>query len=363
MGHKALDITKLLVVKKQVHVERTPSLIDQHVPRSLSEIVGCIGSPTAVNFANQQLAAYVPGKRCIAICGASGLGKTVMGRILLRQHGYSDVLEVDLVNMQLPQMSADKTLVCRLVSEVEGYSAKRPLLLDGADSPAWTETSGLSAMARKRQAPTIVVCDETKKPRSRTCDTVVLRRPTVPQLVLHLHKSFPNIDSKAMTGIVEKAKCDIRHILANIESLMSGNAAWGHRDDFMDGTESIMHLFSEASTGDLEHVSRLGGIGDSHALVHENYLDSKSADIDSTAAIHSAAAAADWLSIGDMVEHRLYSQQAWQLYDFRLLAGSVAPAFCTGPLKGDVRPSTQRGHQSRRRTVLTKIINDRNRKQ
>lgn len=354
--HKARDVTKLVCVKKPSRAEQRPALIDNHVPQTLSQVVGCLGSPTAVSFANGQLSAYVAGKRCIAICGASGLGKTTMARILLRQHGHHDFLEVDLVGMQLPQVTPDKTLICRMVEDVEGYRGDRPLLLDGADSPAWTETSGLSALARRRTAPTIVVCDETRKPRSRTCDTVVLRRPTISQLCAHLQNLFEQVPQETLYTIVDKAKCDIRHIFANIESYLTGSTLWGGRDDFLDGTESITQLFSESAQGDIEHACRLAGIGDSHALVHENYLDAKSGDI------HKIAGAADWMSLGDVLESRLYSRQAWQLYDFRLFAGSVAPAFCVGPLKSDVRASTQRGHQSRKRSVLTKKNNDKHKR-
>jgi hypothetical protein len=256
------------------------------------------------------------------------------------------------VSMQLPQVTVDKTLVCRLVEEVDGYQANRPLLLDGADSPAWTETSGLSALARRRTAPTVVVCDETRKPRSRTCDTVVLRRPSVALLCGHLKTLFPDVPADTLQTIVDRARCDIRHIFANVESFLGGKACWGGRDEFLDGTESITQLFSESADGNVEHACRLAGIGDSHALVHENYLDAKSNDI------HRISRAADWMSLGDVIEHSLYVRQAWQLYDFRLFAGSVAPAFCVGPLKSDVRASTQRGHQSRKRSVLTKKNND-----
>ena len=345
VGHHALDITKLVKIKKVACAETQQRLIDSFVPTHSDEVVGTLGSPDAVTFARQCLQTYEPGKRCMAICGSSGLGKTVLGRLLLQEHGYTDCLEIDLVNMQLMQpVGTDKTVICRLIRDCDGYSDDKPLLLDGAESPAWVETSGISALSRKRSAPTIVVCDETRKARSRTCLNVVLRRPRVALLAERLHARFPQLSLEVLTDIVEKARCDIRHVFQNVESALAGKHRWGGRDEFLDGNESITQLFAEAAQGKLEVVSRLAGIGDSHALVFENYLDAKSKNI------HDMARAAEWMSVGDMVENRLYHQQSWSLYDFRLLAGSVAPATCVGRITGEVKASTQRGRMSKKKT-------------
>lgn len=349
VGHHAQDITKLVTIRKHNSSAPSNSLIDEHQPRCSDQVIGSLGSPGSLALARKCLEEYGPGKRCIAICGAAGLGKTVLARLLLKEHGYTDFLEIDLMSIQLTQgASNDKTLLCRSIQEVDGYSHDVPLLLDGAESPAWTETSGISAMSRKRMAPTLVVCDETRKARSRTCDTVVLRRPTVAVMTSHMLKFFPDMEHKVMSMIVERARCDIRHVFQNLENFQQGINLWGNRDEFLDGTESITMLFAEAQTSDLEHSSRLAGIGDSHALVFENYLDAVNKDM------AQIAAAADWMSIGDTVDNRLYHNQAWQLYDFRILAGSVMPACCVGPISGDVKPSTQRGKMSRRRENLKK---------
>ncbi len=351
-GPRSRDITSLSCVKVVAKPPPdAPTVLP--CPTTVEGVVGCVGNPDVVKATKKWVESYVPGKRCLAICGPSGVGKTVLGRLMLSSFGSYTEIDVSTI---VHDGAASKDM-CNEIQKDTGYMADVPLLLDNVESPAWTETSLISALARQRTAPTIVVCDEGRKARSRTCDVITLHRPTVEELARYLAPLVPDICTVDLEGIVRRGTCDVRHIATGIADIRRNVPFWSSRDVFMDGDLATSRLFDSSRTSPIQTLWQYIGIGDSNALVFENYHACYKPNVDCTSTekrfqrLHtdSCAAAADLMSMGDLIEHRLYRHQAWQLYDFRLFCGALAPAVCVGPLQGAVQPSTQRGKQSRRK--------------
>ena len=351
-GPKSRDITSLSCVKVIDKPPPNPPAV-LPCPTKVEDVVGCVGNPEVVRSIEKWVASYVPGKRCLAICGPSGVGKTVLGRLMLSSFGGCTEIDVSTI---VHDGAASKDM-CHEIQKDTGYMADAPLLLDNVESPAWTETSLISALARQRTAPTIVVCDESRKARSRTCDVITLHRPTVRELARYLAPLVPDISATDLEGIVRRGTCDVRHIETGIADIRRNVPFWSSRDVFMDGDFATSRLFDSSRTSPVSALWQYIGIGDSNALVFENYHACYKPDTncrindERLQRLHmaSCAMASDLMSMGDLIEHRLYRHQAWQLYDFRLFCGALAPAVCVGPIHGAVAPSTQRGKQSRKK--------------
>ena len=338
------DITTLscVTVCRDDVVTEEPLL---HSPTDIKNVVGCLDSDAA-DVGMRWLDAYTPGKRCLAICGPSGVGKTTFARLLLGTLP-SDTVEIDVGSFVFDVPNCRDT-VCTVISEESGYADDKPLLLDNVESPAWTETSMISSFARNRCGPTVVVCDESRKARSRTCDLLHLRFPRVDVLVAYLCHRLNHIQPDAIADVVHRSACDVRQVQANLKSLRDNGGSWATRDVFMDGDAAARELFARSRTASVVDLWAFSGVGDSTALAFENYLSADDADIS------AVAKAADHMSLGDAIERVLYRSQAWQLRDFRVFCGALAPAHAVGPLATQIRPSTERGRMSRRRKRETK---------
>ena len=255
--------------------------------------------------------------------GPSGIGKTVFANLLLRESPFNvqatDVIEVE--HIDVPDNVA--------------------LIIDAVESPAVAETSGITAFARKRSAPTVVVCHQNKKARSRTCETVVLVTPDPKDIADDLVQML-SIEHDVIREVARRSKGDMRHVFMDLEDLLFRKKLWGERDEFWDGSAALKRLFEVARKGPWEDARAVAGVGDGYALAFENYLNAKTS-------MTNTAKAADWMSIGDVVDHILYSKQWWELHEFRIVAGCHAPAICVGPLSGAVKAATQRGHMSGRK--------------
>jgi hypothetical protein len=255
--------------------------------------------------------------------GPSGIGKTVFANLLLRESPF-EVRETDIIEVEHIDVPDNVGLI-----------------IDAVESPAVAETSGITAFARKRSAPTVVVCHENKKARSRTCETVVLLTPNPDDIADDLTQML-SIDRDIIREVARRSKGDMRHVFMDLEDLLLRKKLWGERDEFWDGSAALKRLFEIARKGPWDDARAVAGVGDGYALAFENYLSTK-------ASMFDTAKAADWMSIGDAVDHILYSKQWWELHEFRIVAGCHAPAICVGPLSCAVKAATQRGRMSGRK--------------
>ena len=306
--------------------------VDKYTPSTIAEI---IGHKEPIQQLTQFLQA---GRGGVLIVGPPGIGKTTTVHVVARELGYkvaehnaSDTRSVSLLRgmIALGMKRLQKEVV--IMDEVDGLSG-------GGERGGIGE---LADLIRKSNVPIICIANQLPpklKPLQNACQVIKFHRPvksTIATALLGIAKKEGLTITKAeLEGMCETSGNDIRSILNRLQ--FDGKVKHGGEKDAMlrldlfSATQRLIgnKRLSLTEAEDLVYVD----YGMVPLMVQEGYLGA------SRGSLEDAAAAAEEISFGDLINQRLWRTQDWSLLPHVVHSTVAAARTVQGPAPFQIFP-------------------------
>ena len=307
--------------------------VDKYTPSTIAEIIGH-KEPI------QQLTQFLQvGRGGILIVGPPGIGKTTTVHVVARELGYkvaehnaSDTRSVSLLRgmIALGMKRLQKEVV--IMDEVDGLSG-------GGERGGIGE---LADLIRKSNVPIICITNQLPpklKPLQNACQVIKFHRPvksTIATALLGIAKKEGLTITKAeLEGMCETSGNDIRSILNRLQFDGKVKHVGGEKDamlrlDLFSATQRLIgnKRLSITDAEDLVYVD----YGMVPLMVQEGYLGA------SRGSLEDAAAAAEEISFGDLINQRLWRTQDWSLLPHVVHSTVAAARTVQGPAPFQIFP-------------------------
>ena len=305
--------------------------VDKYTPSTIAEI---IGHKEPIQQLTQFLQA---GRGGVLIVGPPGIGKTTTVHVVARELGYkvaehnaSDTRSVSLLRgmIALGMKRLQKEVV--IMDEVDGLSG-------GGERGGIGE---LADLIRKSNVPIICIANQLPpklKPLQNACQVIKFHRPvksTIATALLGIAKKEGLTITKAeLEGMCETSGNDIRSIVNRLQ--FDGKVKHGEKDamlrlDLFSATQRLIgnKRLSITEAEDLVYVD----YGMVPLMVQEGYLGA------SRGSLEDAAAAAEEISFGDLINQRLWRTQDWSLLPHVVHSTVAAARTVQGPAPFQIFP-------------------------
>ena len=303
-------------------------LVDKYIPKSVSDIIGHKEQINQITSWLQSWENGLPVSRGVLVTGPPGIGKTTTVHLIAETLGYK-VTEYNASDSR--SVSVLRGLIAlgikRLVKEI--------IVMDEIDG--LSERGGVGELAdiiRKTRTPIICIANE-KPPKLRpiinACIDIKFNRPnksTIATAMLKVAKSEGIDISKAnLEEMCENGGNDIRSILNSLE--FYGSDAQGSEKDNMlrlDIFSATQKLIGNKHRR-LDESANLVFVDYNMIplMVQEAYLAS------SRGGLEEAVLAADYLSVGDIMNRKIHQRQEWSLLPHYVGAVVAAARTVSGP--------------------------------
>lgn len=326
--------------------------VDKYTPSTIADIIGHKESI-------QQLTQFLQaGRGGVLIVGPPGIGKTSTVHVIARELGYkvaehnaSDTRSISLLRgmIALGMKRLQKEVV--IMDEVDGLSG-------GGERGGIAE---LADLIRKSNVPIVCIANQLPpklKPLQNACKVIKFHRPvksTIATALLGITKKEGLTITKAeLEAMCETSGNDIRSILNRLQFDGKVKHVGREKDatlrlDLFSATQRLIGnkrlSFSEAE--DLVYVD----YGMVPLMVQEGYLAA------SRGSLEDAAAAAEEISFGDLINQRLWRTQDWSLLPHVVHSTVAAARTVQGPAPFQIFPQLlgKNSKRARHRRLLEEI--------
>jgi replication factor C subunit 1 len=325
-------------VAQEQHYEAKEMFVDKYSPKSITDIIGHKEQINQITNWLQGWSNGYPETRGILVTGPPGIGKTTTVHLIAESLGY-----------KVTEYNASDT---RSVSVLRGMMAlgikrliKEVIIMDEVDG--LSERGGVGEIAsiiKKTMTPIICISNE-KPPKLRpiinACIDIRFNRPvksTIATALLKVAKAEKiEINKLELETLCEKSGNDIRSILNSLEFYGS---------DTIDSTNSKdanlrLDLFSATQRlignkkASLDEAANLVFVDYNMVplMVQEAYINS------SRNSLEDAVKAAEFISVGDVMDRRIHQKQDWSLLPHFVQNTVAAAKTVSGPAPFQIFPS------------------------
>lgn len=311
LGIPIINSTKAVKIKKPILPSKITKqlLVDKYAPKCIKDI---IGHKEAINQICAWLTSWqntIPESRGLLVYGPPGIGKTTTIHLVAKEFGYS-----------ISEYNASDT---RSASMLKGMFAlgvrrmkKEIIIMDEVDG--LSDRGGVGEIAgiiRKTNIPIICIANE-KPPKLRplmnACHEIKFNRPvksTIASFILDIAKKEGiQISKQDLELLCEQNGNDIRAIINGLDFYNGGEMS--NKDPMlrMDLFSATQKLIGNRKIS-LDESSNLVFVdyGMIPLMVAECYPNSSKGSLEDT------LRAADFLSVGDIIDRRIHQRQEWQL--------------------------------------------------
>lgn len=338
-----MDIRKFVTIAEAPPPpETTKSLLDRSAP-SRSDDVLCPETTRAAarawieRFGRRDVAAQ---KKMMLVTGPSGIGKTTLLRLLLREAGYhvhdataqtprllgdmcprTTAILLDDVDVML-ETAASAAAVQDIVMYVYPLKGKRTVTrVQKEEMAAAHWTFPVVATAKGHEYGKIVDF-------AKWCEVVPFPRPSRDRLVAHLATiAGPAVSQTNLRAIADASKRDVRNAIMALDVARvgaSGRSAHtpSAKDNDIDAVNAVRMLIHADAPLTVATALRLAHVDTSIVpmMLFENYLDV-------APSMEAAATAADAMALANVVEDRMYATGNFDMLDDYFGYAVAAPSF------------------------------------
>jgi hypothetical protein len=308
-------------------------------------------------------------KKMLLISGPSGIGKSLLARLLLQEAGYT-VFDLaaktkaelaaffDLVSMNASTSAVLIDDLDSLLASGQGLVAE---VLKTVNPLKGKRTATKAEKERYKKSfwivPVVALCTRHEYGRvadiARACDVVAIRRPPRARVEAFLAKVAAaegmRLSPDCIKHISKTCLGDIRQTLLQLDlnrNRTSADVTVFRKDKDIDALTAMDTLFKSNRPLDCGSALRLSlaDTGIIPLMVFENYLDL--ADQHGEDGLAKAAAAIDDISASDLVEQHMYSKANFEMFDIHAAFAVVGPS---------MQVRTQSTHDTRFGCLLSKM--------
>lgn len=356
-----------LVFERDIPPPPTDLWVDRYKPTRVAHI---LGHATTIKELNTWLRDFnsVSKIRAALLTGPPGIGKTTTAHLVAQELGF-EVLEMNASDDR--SAAAVRALVDRcarasnISSSTTSETRKRLLIMDEVDGMSSGDRGGIAEIARLCRSaavafPILCIANDRQSPKIRPLAAVALdlrfARPTkttiAKSLVALLRKEEGlELSVGDVEDLCERNGNDIRSILNALQFLRDPEAC-GEKDAVlrMDPFSAAGRVFGALASLREREEAVFVDTGLVPLMVAEGYVAAvqKSRSANTVAdQLRDVAAAADALTLWDMLDTRIHRQQAWGLLPAAVDTVVTAARHVDGPAPFQLFP-TWLGKQSKR---------------
>lgn len=311
--------------------------VDKYKPQTSNELAGQSRNIARIK---SWLKTYDPSKsRPLFIYGPPGIGKTTAAHLCCKETGYQTV-EFNASDQRNKNIMKDVISTISSNSRLNLFGraseTKDAIILDEIDGMAGNEDRGgigqLLIEIRKTKKPMIFICNDGQHQKLRSlkdkCETVEFRRPEfndIRQVISRIaRKEGLDVDKINVKQLAESSDYDIRQIVNSLSLFRDGSVEKLVKTTRMNAFEATKKVLTASrQTIDDRFECFFADYNIMPLFIFENYSKNRPVKGDH---LKSVARAAQALSLSDLVEKEIRSNQNWSLLNCQALLSTVIPS-------------------------------------